>query len=482
MSSPSTAPAPPKFKLSLGSKKSAQSAASSKPLKRPHTSLLGNEEQGDENDEHGVASAEIISLGAGKATTTAPTTTAPQRVIAPIPNRDWREEATKRKRQRSKLPGQEHAENLEIKGSRDVIKDDGQDAGLQIPAQTSKRTSSRPEQTSGDEAGQQQTNGEAAEQPQTTTAEDDEAFAALTGIRPNNVNTHRIIRQDSPPAAPITDEDAFRHDFHSAPEAPTLNQYAATPIDGFGLALLRGYDPNVKMSEEEDQKVPPHKKQIIQPRKDLLGLGAKDMDLQDPTNANGKKLSQREKAMEDRKRRNAKKEILDYNPLARKNTKTGEIIDDEALKIKVEEQKKADEEDSTSASKKLEDRHSDNRKDRTRDRRRRDDYSTDSEGHRRERDRQKRKEKERRRDRYDDDRERDSRRERGHRKDREDDSDYDRERRRERHRRKGRDESEHGGERRGYKASRRDDERDYDHRSSRGDHRRDRDREDGRRH
>ncbi|KAI9658823.1 MAG: hypothetical protein M1831_003849 [Alyxoria varia] len=481
MSSPSTAPAPPKFKLSLGSKKSAQSASSSIPPKRPHSSLLGTEEHGDQNDEHSVASAEIISLGAGKATTATPATTAPQRVIVPIPNRDWRGEANKRKRQRSKLPGKEHAEYAEANGTHDVVKDDGKDHGLQIPTQTSKRTPSRPEQPAEDEGQTRQTNGEPVEQTQTTTTEDDEALAALTGIRQNNVNSNRIIRQDSPPVAPITDEEAFRHDFHSAPEAPSLDQYAATPIDGFGLALLRGYDPDVKMSEEEeDQTGPPHKKQIIQPRKDLLGLGAKEMDLKDPTDANGKKLSQKEKAIEDRKRRNAKKEILDYNPLARKNMKTGEIIDDEALKLRVEEQEKADERTSASASKEREDGHGNKRKDRTRDRRRGDDYSTDSEGYRRKRDRQKRKERDRRKDRYEEDREYNSRRERDRRKDR-DDSDYDHERRRERHQRKDRDGSEHDRERRRDKESRRAREKNYDHQSSRDHHRRDRDLEEGRR-
>ncbi|SNX87179.1 related to Pre-mRNA-splicing factor SPP2 [Melanopsichium pennsylvanicum] len=71
------------------------------------------------------------------------------------------------------------------------------------------------------------------------------------------------------------ESEMLQHDIGSRPEAPTLDDYAATPIDQFGMALLRGMGWNEGTGAGKGGKGP---QQAAEPKKRaaLLGLGAKE--------------------------------------------------------------------------------------------------------------------------------------------------------------------------------------------------------------
>lgn len=99
---------------------------------------------------------------------------------------------------------------------------------------------------------------------------DQEALKALlSGDVAGGSNTAEplIIHQD--------ESELLQHDIDSRPEAPTLDDYAATPIDQFGMALLRGMGWKEGMGAGKGGKGP---QQAPEPKKRaaLLGLGAKE--------------------------------------------------------------------------------------------------------------------------------------------------------------------------------------------------------------
>jgi hypothetical protein len=261
-----------------------------------------------------------------------------------------------------------------------------------------------------------------------------------------------------------TEEEALQYDLQNAPDAPTLAAYEATPIEGFGAALLRGM--GWKDGETIGKNGVAPKAVAIKRRPALLGIGAK------ADAAAGIELgawSGKDKS---------KKGMDTYNPLTMRNKKTGEVISEEELKSKLskhdlvndkpeKERRKYDEEGEDEARR---EKRRDRREDRDRDRRQDGDYDSE-----------RRRDKERRSDRrgdrddyYDSDRRRDKR------KDKERDNEYDSERRR-----TSRRENDHDTERRRDKRRERsrspDDRKDKRHdryRSRSRDSKRDRDRRD----
>ncbi|GAC97688.1 hypothetical protein PHSY_005274 [Pseudozyma hubeiensis SY62] len=113
----------------------------------------------------------------------------------------------------------------------------------------------------------------AAPLPNNTNAADtdEEALKALLagqGVGTSGSGEPLIIQQES-------ESDLLQHDIDSRPEAPTLDDYAATPIDQFGMALLRGMGWKEGMGAGKGGKGP---QQAAEPKKRaaLLGLGAKE--------------------------------------------------------------------------------------------------------------------------------------------------------------------------------------------------------------
>ncbi|KAF1834452.1 hypothetical protein BDW02DRAFT_568978 [Decorospora gaudefroyi] len=201
-----------------------------------------------------------------------------------------------------------------------------------------------------------------------------------------------------------TEEEALLYELHNAPDAPTLDAYEATPIEGFGAAMLRGMG-------WKDGVVAKKPKQIKR-RPALLGVGAKEeaavgIELGEWGGSKGKGKGK------------GRKVAQSFNPVVLRNKHTGEKITEEELKAKLESQdlvpdQKAPKEklkikydnDSEEEERRREKRREarDYRGDR--DRRRDDDYDS-------ERRRDKRRDRERDDDYYDSERRRDKRKDRG---------------------------------------------------------------------
>ncbi|KAF2440922.1 hypothetical protein P171DRAFT_434656 [Karstenula rhodostoma CBS 690.94] len=348
------------------------------------------------------------------------------RVIPALPNRDWREVAQKRQLARTGAPPP--AENSNGDNA----------AQLEQPQMAfglttfDKETVPEPMDVDGDV------------KPEDNRTEEEklqaEAFEALVNGKPKD---QAVI--------PISEEEAFENDMRDAPDAPDLAAYEATPIEGFGAALLRGMGWKDGDSLSKDKKLAAKPKEVKR-RPALLGIGA------NPDAAVGVELGEWAGP-----KRGAKKAIQ-YNPVALKNKRTGEIITEEELKERLAKQGAADaqaERNNTFVGDDNDDDEDERRREKRRERKERDRRDDDYDSERR-------KGKSRRRDRDDDnsdrDRDRDRRREkkyaeyedldRDHRRDkkyRDDDYDYDdrkREKRRERESHRDRSRSPYDDDRR----------------------------------
>ncbi|KAL6706859.1 DNA primase large subunit Spp2 [Coniothyrium glycines] len=213
----------------------------------------------------------------------------------------------------------------------------------------------------------------------------------------------------------VSEDEALHRDLDDAPDAPTLEAYEAQPIEGFGAALLRGMGWKDGEGLGKNGKVAPNK---VKRRSALLGIGAKEeaaVGIELGTWGNkgkGKKIAQT------------------YNPVALRNRKTGEIITEEELKAKLENQDLVQDEKPPKDRSKYDDEEDDRRRekrrerrdDRDRDRRREEDHDSER---KQIKDRDRRDDRRRDRDDYSD-----SDRRRDRRRDKHRDEDYDSERRR----------------------------------------------------
>lgn len=437
--------------MSLGGLKckvGPKASPASKDAKRPRLAL-GDDEEDDSNKQQEISGWDAAEGGAvdiaGKKEKEGP------RVIPALPNRDWRNDA--RRKQLAKAPHTQ-AQNGDV-------------AKLEEPPQVQYGlTISKKDDTSADGAEQVAEPAESAEPMEdvktSLTEEQQLEKKAMELLISGKTDDDRVIPLQS-------EEEAFRDEVRNAPDAPTLDSYEATPIEGFGAALLRGM--GWKDGDAVSKGSPAQKPKEVKRRAALLGIGAKDeaatgVELGDFKGARGK----------------GKKAAPAYNPVALRNKVTGEIITEDELKAKLEQQDMVQDEqpkkarrrhsDHESEDERRRDRRSDKKDDRPRDRRRDDDYDSEP---RRDRDRKddRRREKD---DYYDSDRRRDKR------KDKYRDDDYDSERRSKRRDR----EDDYDSKRRSDKRRDRSRSPDYDkrekkrdrYRSRSRDSRRDRDRRD----
>ena len=127
-------------------------------------------------------------------------------------------------------------------------------------------------------------------------------------------------------------------DVREAPDAPSLDAYEATPIEGFGAALLRG------MGWKDGEEIGKNKGVAAKPkevkrRPALLGIGAK------PEAAVGTEIG----AWGGGKGKKRKEEQT-YTPVVLRNKNTGELVTEEELKKKLEAQQLVDEDEKKSGS------------------------------------------------------------------------------------------------------------------------------------
>jgi hypothetical protein len=287
------------FKLSLaGAKsKSAPKKATSHLAKRPKLDL-GDEEPEDTNTKQEISGFDIAQGGAvelnGK-----PKEAKKVLVIPAQPNKNWRDEARRRHAERTGhgLQVVEEKEGPKLQYGLIVAKNDAVE----------------------------ETDGDAAMEDAPPVVVDD----GLTAEERLEKRAVDALLNDKTPAdittIAMSEEALFAKELAEAPEAPTLSAYEATPIDGFGAALLRGmgWKDGEELGRNKGAAVKPRE---VKPRPALLGIGAK---------------AEAEVGLETvwEKGKPKRKTAQTYTPVALRNKKTGELVTEEELKERLERQK-----------------------------------------------------------------------------------------------------------------------------------------------
>jgi hypothetical protein len=435
------APKPGGFKMSLGGLKGKvglKASPAQKDAKRPRLAL-GDDDEDDSNKQQEISGWDAAEGGA--VDIGGPKEKEQPRVIPALPNRDWRKEA--QRKQLAKAP------HTQVRN--EVVTEDMEEPKVQYGLTILKK-----------------------EDKQENGAEEVAAPAEpMEDVKDNLTEEQRLEKKaidalvngksgDDDLVIPLhNEEESFLNDVRNAPDAPTLDAYEATPIEGFGAALLRGM--GWKDGDAIGKNGKPTKPPEVKRRPALLGIGAKESAAEDveigefkPAKGKGKKGAQT------------------YNPVALRNKVTGEILTEGELKAKLEQQdmvpdekprkerrrySEDEEEDERRREKRRERRGRDEEYDGER-RRHRDDRRRDNDDSERRRDRDHKDRSRREKDDYDSERRRDKRRDRTRspederrEKKRERYRSRSRESKRERHRSRSRDEKrrerrEHDDERR----------------------------------
>ena len=316
------------FSLSLSKAKPVLSNRKpGNPRKRPHSSLAEDDSETDDT----FSKAQLVSAfdhAAGGAI--GPNDHNQQKgplVIQAQKNLDWREESHRRKTKNLLPPELQTARANEVRKNGSVGNDD-------VPATFGLTlVGAKERDTKGDillvDASSAENTASCTEKLR---SEDDEAMDALLGdhgkssmlILPSSGNNEE--RGDAWTQREHEDE-AFRSDVASRPEPATLDDYVAVPVDEFGSAMLRGMGwkgPQARDDKSGQVKKP---KELAR-RPALLGIGAKELpDGVEELGAWGKAVKVKRKI-----------EKI-YNPVLLKNTVTGEMITEEELEKRKENQK-----------------------------------------------------------------------------------------------------------------------------------------------
>jgi hypothetical protein len=185
------------------------------------------------------------------------------------------------------------------------------------------------------------TNGEAesnsehieAKTPPTKLTADEEALQALLDDGTGKPNSNAIITQQGNIRLSGRDEtEDFKDDVASRPDSSTLEEYAAMPVEEFGMAMLRGMGQKRRANGEVINLVSTpdeEKSRKLRKQEGFLGIGAKAVP------GSGVELGAWGKAD---MRKNAKGEGF-FTPLMRENKATGERISEEELQKRVKEAK-----------------------------------------------------------------------------------------------------------------------------------------------
>ncbi|QIW97142.1 hypothetical protein AMS68_002660 [Peltaster fructicola] len=280
--------APPKFSISIGGVKKTSSPAN--PLKRSHASLFEEEEEEGQNKK--VHTVTHFDRKAGGAIDENQPRSKGPLIIKPLSNRSWKEAGRKR-RQRDTLPSQEEQDARIAQIEAAEKKERDRAYGLNVfdapaPPTDMEGVIEKPEP-----------------EIQREKTADERAMDALLGIK-----------QESSLVVPaISEEDAFQQDARSAPDGPSLDDYARVPVEEYGAAMLRGM--GWKGGKAKVTKAPER-------RPAMLGIGAKsDAAITGELGGWGKAARG--------------KDAVIYNPVMLKDSKTGELFTDAELQKKQEQ-------------------------------------------------------------------------------------------------------------------------------------------------
>lgn len=254
-------------------------------------------------------------------------------------NRDWREES-RRKRGRNILPAEVQAARAgKVKdGEGDVLNGGPEAYGLTFVAKDVAGPVGNHNVSTTTTLVEAQ-----VEEVSVAKTEDEEALEALMGEgnKKSNLVLPAVRSEESDggmwngrlAGVGINEDDAFRTDVASRPDSASLDDYAAVPVEDFGAALLRGmgWKEGDVVGKRKDQV---SKARVVERRPALLGIGAKEVPggVGDELGAWGKAARGKRKV-----------EKSGYNPVILRNSKTGEMLTEEELKAKQEDQKRAQE-------------------------------------------------------------------------------------------------------------------------------------------
>ena len=341
----------PKFK-STGSSLSHRPLASLNGHKRPHSSLHGSDDEDDEPEPQARLVSGFDHAAGGAISFGEPQAQKGPLVIAPLRNRDWRDESRRRRKARSSS-ADDGEQNGNIKGGSaprtrelEVVNGTPQPYGLSFVTKADERRTDA--EVDGNEASVE-TSVEASNDLKEKTVEE-LALEALTSgkaSRKSNLVLPLVddaADTDSTPlvsrglTSGVSEDVAFRTDVSSRPDSASLADYAVVPVEEFGAALLRGmgWKEGDVVGKRKDVVSKPR---VVERRPALLGIGAKEMPggVGDELGAWGKGA-----AAGNRKHRRVDKV---YSPVVLKNAKTGEMLTEDELKGKVEEDQKRKAED-----------------------------------------------------------------------------------------------------------------------------------------
>ena len=298
--------------------------------KRPHSSLQDLDDSDPEtslNQSPQLVSAFDATAGGAISAEGVQKEKAPL-VIPGLKNRDWREES-RRKRGKNLLPAEVQAQRAgQHPGFNGAVERNevSQQSGLSFV----------PKDAEDDVAMKDAEEAPAAEEVKEQTA-DEEALEALVsggGKKSTLVVPAEDFGTDGMNSrTDLNEDDSFRTDVASRPDSATLDDYARIPVEEFGLAMLRGmsgWKEGEFVGKRKDQI---SKSRVVERRPALLGIGAKEVP-----GGVGDELGAWGKATKG-------KRTVDktYNPVLLKNSRTGELLTEEELQAKKEQQKMVEE-------------------------------------------------------------------------------------------------------------------------------------------
>lgn len=282
---------PPKsvFSISLGSKRPTGGSATtakkptpvvsafSKPGNKRGPALSDGEDDDAHEDDHRDKVQLVTGFGSKGAVTAEGEKEVKALVIPALKNKDWRAES--RKKKGIYLPPEATAQkNGQPVDTRDIIGDEPMKVGLQFVERSTAGMTIAEGDVAMSDAKDEDAEGEEATEVEKS--EDQLAMEALLAgdkakastltipAASGNVADDRIFVQN--------EDDAYRADVASRPDAATLEEYTAVPVEEFGAALLRG------MGWKEGESIGKsgstgNKPRIVEKRAAFLGIGAKGL-------------------------------------------------------------------------------------------------------------------------------------------------------------------------------------------------------------
>jgi hypothetical protein len=288
----------------------------SKPPPKPTKRLkIGLHHDSDNEDEEEPQHESVTGFSSSGAILSKPLQQTAERVIQNSGNGDWR------RRGKNLLPAEVQAAQ---NGTLTMIEKDevSKASGLQFADKNEPSETAQPEVTLPTSNG-----GHRA------MTEDEIAMAALLDNGSGRAKSNAVIQQLGNARLTSHDETAdFRADVAARPDSSTLDDYAAMPIEEFGLAMLRGMGQKrrangeiIDLSGDKKEETP----RKIRKQEGYLGIGAKagpgsDVEL----GAWGKADM----------RKNNKGEGF-FTPLMRENKATGERITEEEFQQRLRDSK-----------------------------------------------------------------------------------------------------------------------------------------------